>query len=125
MTGCESHAVTRGVRVEATPRFLAEQSSESRWVWAYRIRITNVGTHVCTLLWRRWQITDGNGDGHEVQGSGVVGRQPRLAPGESFEYESYCPLPTDSGSMEGWYTMQREDGTLFEAAIPLFVLRVE
>lgn len=118
---------TRGIRIGATPFFLAEQSApeEGRWVYAYRILIENRGEEVVRLLWRRWVIIDADGDQREVQGSGVVGQQPRLAPGESFEYESFCPLPTPWGTMEGIFTFQTEAGRMIEAAVGRFTMALQ
>jgi ApaG protein len=107
-----SDCTTQGVRVEVTPEFLRDQGEvdSGRYLFAYRIRITNVGERVVQLLRRHWTIVDADGDTREVVGDGVVGRQPLLEPGESFEYASYCPLGTRWGTMEGWYTFAALDG---------------
>ena len=117
-------ASTQGVHVSVTPFYLAEQSDPDapRHVWAYTVNILNEGTTTVQLRERAWRITDANGTVEHVRGPGVVGEQPVLAPGESFEYTSGCPLPTPSGFMEGHYLMAREDGATFEAAIPAFAL---
>ena len=119
-----SEATTRGVRVQVRSNYLPERSSprDSHYFFTYRIRISNVGEETVQLVSRHWIITDGDGHVEEVQGPGVVGEQPVLEPGESFEYSSFCPLPTPIGSMEGTYTMRRADGTTFEARIGTFVL---
>jgi ApaG protein len=117
-------AVTEGVRIKVTPEYLEEQSSpdESYYFWAYTIEIANEGTDTAQLKTRHWRITDANGKTEEVRGPGVVGKTPLLEPGQSFTYTSGCPLTTPSGIMVGSYQMQREDGTLFNVAIPAFSL---
>ncbi|NNL85397.1 MAG: Co2+/Mg2+ efflux protein ApaG [Myxococcales bacterium] len=120
----ESEAVTRGVRVHVRSFFIPERSdpSDGRWLFAYRITIANESSDTVQLLNRHWVIVDGNGEQEEVRGPGVVGEQPVLAPGESFEYTSGCPLGTPVGTMTGSYEMQLEDGTTFEAEIATFTL---
>jgi ApaG protein len=117
-------AVTRNIAVSVVPFYLAEQSepSENRYVWAYRITIDNRSDEAVTLLSRYWQITDGAGRVEEVSGAGVVGEQPELDPGDSYQYTSGCPLTTPSGIMVGRYTMQTGKGEMFEVAIPAFSL---
>lgn len=117
-------AVTRGIAVRVEPRFLPEQSDpgESRFVWAYAVRISNGSGATVTLVARHWRITDARGRTEEVHGPGVVGQQPTLAPGESFEYTSGCPLATPSGMMSGDYEMEGEAGERFLVAIPAFSL---
>ena len=112
--------------VTVSPRFLPEQSDpeSDRYLFAYTIRIVNSGQATAQLLSRHWIITDGNQHVEEVRGPGVVGEQPRLAPGEAFEYTSGCPLPTPFGSMRGTYQCVAEDGTAFEVPIPEFLLSV-
>lgn len=116
--------VTNGISVSVEPTYLEDQSSpeEGRFVWAYQIKIENHGDRVVQLLNRHWQITDGNGRMQEVKGPGVVGEQPVLEPGESFEYASGCPLTTPSGFMHGTYEMAYEDGERIEVVIPMFSL---
>ncbi|MDK9697303.1 MAG: Co2+/Mg2+ efflux protein ApaG [Siculibacillus sp.] len=116
--------VTRGVRVTVTPEFQSDRSEpdENRWFWSYTIEITNLGEAPVRLRARRWLITDANGRRQEVTGPGVVGEQPLIAPGESFEYTSGCPLGTPSGFMEGHYRMEDSGGGLFEVEIPAFSL---
>ena len=110
--------------VSAIPYYLAEQSApdEDQYVFAYTVTIRNTGDVAGKLVSRHWIITDGDGQVQEVRGEGVVGEQPVLKPGESFEYTSGCPLPTPVGSMKGTYQCVADDGTEFEASIPEFVL---
>lgn len=117
-------AMTEGVTVRVAVNFLPEQSrvAAGKWFWVYHIRIENHGDETIQLLTRHWRITDGRGSVNIVDGEGVVGEQPVLAPGASHDYVSGCPLATPQGSMEGYYTFRREDGSLFEAAIPHFPL---
>ena len=117
-------AETRGVVVRVAVSFLPEQSEpgRGRWFWAYHIRLENVGEQSVQLLTRHWVITDGRGARHSVEGEGVVGEQPLIAPGESFDYVSGCPLSTPTGSMLGTYHMIGEDGAGFDVDIPRFAL---
>jgi ApaG protein len=117
-------ATTRDVTVRVSVSFLPEQSDlpRGRWFWAYHIRIENGGTRAVQLLHRHWEITDGRGNKHEVRGEGVVGEQPVIEPGGSYDYVSGCPLETPTGAMEGSYQMVGEDGTAFDAVIPRFPL---
>lgn len=119
-----SLAVTDGIRVSVQSRYLPEQSSpaERRYVFAYTIKIENVGRVSAQLRTRHWIITDGQGGREEVRGPGVVGKQPNLAPGEAFEYTSGCVLKTAHGSMRGTYQMHRDDGSSFDAEIAAFGL---
>ena len=119
-----STATTRGVRVEVESRYLEEKSDpgQKRWFFAYDIRISNDGPVVVQLLTRHWIITDANGNVEEVKGPGVVGNQPVLAPGESFEYTSFCPLSTPFGTMEGTYQMATDGSGGFNAVIAQFAL---
>jgi ApaG protein len=121
-----SAAVTRGIRVEVESFYDSERSSpqESYYFFAYHVRISNVDSETVQLVSREWFITDGNGEEQRVQGPGVVGEQPVLARGESFEYTSFCPLPTTVGSMHGSYRMVYQNGEGFEAAIAPFSLAV-
>ena len=119
------HAVTTdGVTVRVAVSYLPEQSEprRGRWFWAYHIRIENESARSVQLLTRHWVITDGRGARHTVEGEGVVGDQPLIAPGASFDYVSGCPLQTPSGVMQGSYRMIDEDGACFDAAIPKFAL---
>lgn len=117
-------ATTRGIEVSVLPIYLEEQSSASdnHYVWAYQVKITNHGSEPVQLRNRHWKITDANGVLFEVKGEGVVGEQPLLTSGESFEYTSGTPLKTPSGIMVGTYEMECEDGTLFDIEIPAFSL---
>jgi len=119
-----SEATTRGVKVEVESRYIREKSDplQSRWFFAYDIRISNQGDDVVQLLNRHWIITDANGHVEEVKGPGVVGNQPVLSPGESFEYTSFCPLTTPFGTMEGSYEMVTDGGGTFLAKIAQFAL---
>ena len=106
------------------PQFLPDQSApqEGIYSFAYTVTVTNTGEAAAQLIARHWIICDASGLREEVQGLGVVGQQPLLRPGESFEYTSGCRLRTPSGTMHGSYFFVAEDGTRFDAAIPLFVL---
>jgi ApaG protein len=117
-------AATKDIEVKVTPRFLSERSSPENgyFFWAYTIEITNRGTSTVQLKTRHWRITDANGRLQEVRGAGVVGEQPVLKPGQSFEYTSGVPLPTPSGFMVGSYGMVTEDGEDFSIDIPAFSL---
>jgi ApaG protein len=117
-------AVTRGIRVSVTPRFLEEESApdEGRYFFAYTIDITNLTSERVQLRSRYWRIVDGNGKVQEVRGAGVVGKQPVIGAGETFNYTSGCPLTTPNGTMEGRYTMVGTGGETFEVKIPTFSL---
>lgn len=117
-------AVTRKIEVTVTPRYLSERSSPASgyFFWSYTIDIVNRGEETVQLKTRHWRITDAHGRLQEVKGAGVVGEEPVLKPGESFEYTSGVPLPTSSGFMEGSYGMITEDGRRFDIDIPLFSL---
>lgn len=112
--------------ITVSPRFLAEQSDpeNDKYLFAYTIRIVNSGDIAAQLLSRHWIITDAHQHVEEVKGPGVVGEQPKLAPGEAFEYTSGCPLPTPHGSMRGSYQCVASDGTEFEVPIAEFLLSV-
>ena len=115
---------TRGIIVRVAVNFLPEQSdvAKGRWFWAYHIRIENVGDMACQLLTRRWLIRDSAGHQQVVEGEGVVGDQPVVKPGGSYDYVSGCPLATSSGSMVGSFNFIGEDGSRFDVAIPKFQL---
>jgi ApaG protein len=115
---------TRGITVRVSVSFLPEQSepAKGRWFWAYHIRIENEGQMAAQLMTRRWEITDGRGAKSLVEGDGVVGDQPVVMPGASYDYVSGCPLTTPSGHMVGSYEMVAEDGSSFDVAIPKFLL---
>ena len=115
---------TRSITVTVEPEFLDDQSfpEDHRFVWAYHVRIENQGTQTVQLKSRYWHITDELGHVQEVSGDGVIGEQPVLGPGESFEYSSGTPLGTASGIMQGHYVMETEGGETFSATIPAFSL---
>jgi ApaG protein len=121
-----SSAVTEGIRVTVQSAFRPERSEpdKGRWLFTYTVRIENEGDAPAQLLSRRWIITDANGERQEVVGDGVVGHQPKLGPGERFEYTSFCVLETPHGSMRGTYRMVRGDGSTFDARIAPFPLVV-
>jgi ApaG protein len=121
-----SDTTTRGIRVQVDSFYEAERSSpqENYYFFVYQVRISNVGGEAAQLISREWFITDANGDTQRVQGPGVVGEQPVLAPGEHFEYTSFCPLSTQVGSMRGSYRMVLESGASFDAEIAAFSLAV-
>lgn len=111
--------------MEVMSRYRPEHSNpqETTWVFEYTVRITNTGSVTVQLLSRHWFITDAFDNMREVQGPGVIGKQPQLAAGESFQYSSWCPLKTSTGFMRGTYRMVREDGSEFDAEIAPFGLR--
>ncbi|MFL6863669.1 MAG: Co2+/Mg2+ efflux protein ApaG [Allosphingosinicella sp.] len=115
---------TDAVTVRVAVSFLPEQSepARGRWFWAYHVRIENGGTAAVQLISREWTIADGRGGRHEVRGEGVVGEQPIIEPGGSFDYVSGCPLATPTGYMEGQYHMVSAQGRAFAASIPRFPL---
>src|SRR3954465_14640491 len=117
-------AVTRSISVTVVPRFMPEESSpdEGRYFFAYTVEIINLGLTRVQLRSRYWKIVDGRGQVQEVGGSGVVGEQPVLGPGESYSYTSGCPLTTPNGTMQGSYLMVTKDGETFDAEIPAFSL---
>jgi ApaG protein len=119
-------AKTRGVRVRVAPTYLPDRSDPDGelYVWAYHVEIENEGGGPVQLIDRHWTITDALGRVEEVDGPGVVGEQPVIGPGASFEYTSGCPLSTSSGAMVGHYGMVAEDGERFDAAIPAFSLHL-
>jgi ApaG protein len=121
-----SSAVTEGIRVDVQSAYRQDRSdpAASRWLFTYSVRISNEGDAPARLVSRHWIITDANGERDEVQGDGVVGHQPHLGPGESFDYTSFCILKTPHGSMRGSYRMVRDDGGSFQAVIPPFPLVV-
>ena len=118
------YRMTEGIRVSVRPAFLPEQSipEQQQFVFAYFVRIENVGSQSAQLLSRRWRIHDSVGEDTEVAGDGVVGEQPLLIPGGVHEYQSFCVLKSASGFMEGEYRFVRADSTRFDAAIPRFAL---
>lgn len=112
------------ITIEVETRYIGRESDpdQRRFVFAYTITITNAGAAPAQLLNRHWWITDGNGHVEEVEGPGVVGKQPRIPPGQAFRYTSGCILTTPVGTMHGHYEFQRDDGERFLAQIPAFAL---
>ncbi|MBX7257641.1 MAG: Co2+/Mg2+ efflux protein ApaG [Candidatus Hydrogenedentes bacterium] len=124
LTLTKSDTITHRIRVQTESFYVPERSDPRNllYFFAYRIRITNEGADPVQLISRHWIITDGHGQVEEVRGAGVVGEQPRLAPGETFEYTSACPLHTRFGTMQGTYHMIRDNRVAFEAEIGQFNL---
>ena len=125
-TGRPSATTTRGIRIEVRSEFLPERSSvrDGSYLFQYHVRISNVGSETAQLIAREWIITNADGEVERVKGPGVVGEQPVLPPGASFEYTSYCPLKTAVGSMQGSYQMVTAGGERFDAIIAPFTLAV-
>ena len=121
-----STTITRGVRIVVAPRFVPEQSDPASraWLFAYHVTIRNEGEAAVQLVARHWIITNGEGKVEEVRGPGVVGYQPKLAPGEQFQYTSGCPLGTPVGTMHGSFQMVTAAGETFDALIEPFRLAV-
>ena len=119
-----SEAVTRNIRVQVDSLYVPARSAPHKnfYFFAYHVTIVNEGSLPVQLLTRRWTITDGTGKTEEVQGPGVVGAQPRLEPGQTFEYTSFCPLGTTVGKMFGSYQMVTEEGEQFDVRIAPFTL---
>lgn len=115
---------TNKINVTVKPYYLEDQSEpdKNHYVWAYQITINNFSKETVQLKNRYWKIIDSNGSEQEVRGSGVVGEQPVIQPGNKFEYTSGAPLTTPSGFMEGFYEMETKNGSKFDATIPLFSL---
>ncbi len=122
--GAMYNSTTSDISVSVLPVYIDERSKpeESRYFWAYRVVVENRSDMTIQLLSRYWHITDGNGRVEEVNGTGVVGEQPIIKPGDFYEYTSGCPLETSSGIMMGHYVMERQDGVTFNVAIPAFSL---
>lgn len=116
---------TEDIQVEVFPTFVPERSSiaHKQYFYAYRVVVTNNSDCEIKIIHRHWKIKDGNGKAYDVQGSGVVGEQPSIAPGESFEYTSFCPLHSPYGNMRGKYQMINEFGDKFWVTVPLFFFR--
>ncbi|WP_295686167.1 Co2+/Mg2+ efflux protein ApaG [Nevskia ramosa] len=121
-----TNTLTRGVRVIVAPRYVPEQSEPSRshYLFSYQVTIRNDGDETVQLLSRHWIITNGEGKTEEVRGPGVIGFQPKLEPGEQFQYTSGCPLTTPVGTMHGSYQMVTDGGDNFDALIEPFRLAV-
>ncbi|MGE0593134.1 MAG: Co2+/Mg2+ efflux protein ApaG [Vicinamibacterales bacterium] len=121
-----SDTTTRGIRVRVTSSYLAERSSprDGHFFFTYHVTVSNEGNATAQLVAREWVITNADGEIERVKGAGVVGEQPVLAPGASFEYTSFCPLRTPVGSMHGHYQMVTPEGEQFEAIIAPFTLAI-
>jgi ApaG protein len=121
-----STATTDGIEVSVESEFRPDRSApaQARYLFTYTVRIANLGSSPARLVSRHWIITDARGEREEVRGEGVIGKQPHLAPGQSFRYTSFCVLRTPLGQMRGSYTMSRDDGATFEAEIAPFALAV-
>ena len=121
-----SDTTTRGIRIQVSSEFLPERSSprEGQYWFQYHVRIANVGGETAQLISREWTVTNAEGEVQNFKGPGVVGQQPILPPGGSFEYTSYCPLKTAVGSMQGTYQMVTVGGDRFDAIIAPFTLAV-
>ncbi|HET6923625.1 MAG TPA: Co2+/Mg2+ efflux protein ApaG [Anaeromyxobacteraceae bacterium] len=121
-----STALTHGIRVTVKSAYRPDRSvpAQGRYLFTYTVNIANQGARPAKLVARHWIITDASGEKEEVAGQGVVGHQPHLAPGESFEYTSQCVLKTPLGAMRGTYQMLRDDGSSFQAEIAPFSLAV-
>jgi ApaG protein len=120
------HQIAQGIRVTVMPVYIDERSDpeQNRYFWAYRVVIFNDGKRSVQVVSRHWIITDANGRTEEVRGRGVVGEQPILRPGDSFEYTSGCVLRTPRGTMHGTYEFVRNDASRFDAEIAPFDLRL-
>ncbi|MBC8323575.1 MAG: Co2+/Mg2+ efflux protein ApaG [Candidatus Marinimicrobia bacterium] len=121
-----SNTISKGIRIRVEPEYLPQRSDPTKpiYYFAYHITITNESEKIIQLISRYWHITDSNGNVEEIRGPGVVGKQPRLKAGESFEYTSFCPLPTEFGVMHGTFQMARDSGNSFNARIKPFKLAV-
>lgn len=121
------YRLTNGMRITVRPTYLENESipEAGQFVFAYSVRIENVGKQPAKLLWRRWRIHDSVGEDTEVEGEGVVGEQPLISPGNSHEYQSFCILRSSEGYMEGEYIFSRDDGSRFDAEIPRFDLNAD
>ena len=120
-------ADAHGIRVSVAPEYAPEHSdgNADRHVFQYTVTIANDGDAPAKLVSRHWVIIDADGKREDVRGPGVIGRNPRLEPGQQFQYQSFCPLPTRWGTMEGTYRMRRDDGAEFDVAIARFVMHVD
>jgi ApaG protein len=121
-----SETTTRGIQIQVRSEYVPERSSprDSSYLFQYHVRISNLGAQTAQLISREWIITNADGEVERVKGPGVVGEQPVLQPGGSFEYTSYCPLKTAVGSMQGSYQMVTPDGERFDAVISPFTLAI-
>ena len=123
-TNINSDTTTNGIRAQVFPEYVQEHSDTDNnlYYFKYRIIITNNSDKAVTLVSRHWEIINSEGDTEVVDGPGVIGKTPYLEPGDDFEYESYCPLATSWGTMEGSYSMQDDDGDSFDIEIGRFYL---
>ena len=121
-----SDTTTRGIRIEVQSTYMPERSApkEAQYLFEYHVRISNAGSETAQLISREWIITNADGEVERVKGPGVIGEQPTLTPGSSFEYRSFCPLKTSVGSMHGSYQMVTAQGDRFDAIIAPFTLAV-
>jgi ApaG protein len=116
--------LTNDIEVEVVPLFVPDQTQfVNQYLYTYNISITNHSKGPCQLLRRHWIIVDGNGQKDEVEGEGVVGEQPLIAPGQTYQYSSYCPLPTSTGNMRGAFEFIDSKKQKFWVKVPLFFLR--
>lgn len=116
--------VTQDIKIEISPSFMSEQSDPQRsfYFFSYKVKVTNEGSEKVQLLRRHWIIVDGEGKTEEVEGAGVVGLQPKIEAGHTFEYSSFCPLQTPTGSMRGRYLFSNSSGQEFWVTVPEFIL---
>ena len=121
-----SDTTTRGIRIQVTSAYLPEQSAprDDHYLFSYHVRVSNEGSETAQLISREWIITNAEGEVERVKGPGVVGEQPVLAPGNAFEYSSFCPLKTPVGTMNGSYQMVSAEGEQFDALIAPFTLAI-
>lgn len=122
-----SNAITQGIRVQVRSEYVADRSDpdQNYYFFAYHVKVSNEGDQIVQLVSRHWIITNAEGKTEEVQGPGVIGEQPVLKPGDSFEYTSFCPLDTPMGTMHGTYQMLTESGGQFDVEIAPFTLAFE
>jgi ApaG protein len=125
MAHMEYESTTQGIRILVHPSFSLPYSApgDGKFVFTYRVKMENQSEEFAQLLFRHWRIHDSQGDDSEVDGEGVLGQQPTLAPGKSHEYESFCELSSPWGFMEGYYTFLRPTGEEFRVSVPRFDLR--
>ena len=119
-----SDVTTEGIRIRVGAQRVKNHNfpDQEKNIFVYQVLIENCGEEWAQLLSRRWRIVDGDGHEEIVQGPGVVGKTPELEPGQTHKYQSFCPLDTDWGSMEGYFTFRRQDGSLFQAQVGRFFL---
>ena len=118
--------ITDNIEIEVIPQFVPDQEDfPNQYLFSYLVTIRNQSKKKCQLLRRHWIITNGEGEKEIVEGDGVIGQQPVLRPGQSHQYSSFCPLPTPTGNMRGWYEFVDENQKFFKVKIPLFFLRAD